>query len=798
MASVISGYNYDIFISYRQKDNKGDRWVTQFVEALKTELEATFKEDISVYFDENPHDGLLETHDVDESLKEKLKCLIFIPIISRTYCDPNSFAWEHEFKAFIEKASKDQYGLKVRLHAGNVANRVMPIQIHDLDAEDKKLVEDELGGFMRGVEFIYKESGVNRPLTKDDEEKDNLNKTKYRNQINKVANAIKEIIKSLENKESPGNNIQPEKPTYLQSKKTKLNTLRKNKKTFIAVFALMLSLAICSIILFRSGILSNSATDKIKISIAVLPFDNWSHSEEFSYMGDAIANEICTQTAKIRNFHVISFTSSSNYRAPDRPPITQIGKELGAKFIIEGSVERQKEAVSIHVQIINSEKDIHVWADEFKGNWDDIFIIRAQIAIKIAEQLKTILSTDEIKRIEEIPTKNPEAYNLYLKGNYYKDQYFSLESFQKAAELYEDAIKLDTEFIQAYVNLVVVNAQLYIPKTWDHTRERLEKCKAALNKVIELDPENPEVHFAKGYYFEWIDQNFRDALNEYNLAIKDLSNNTALLNSIGTILLRQGKASESTEFFIKSYETDPIEEGYMVSWSFILQREWTEAEKWIDIYLSTHPESSLGYYKKAEINIYGYGRLEKAREVLEDGKNHINNFYQDYYIRLIETYSRNFHKALEILKRDTWRPHYNYVYRGQILDLMGNHNLAVVCYDSARIMLEKLIIESPENAFHHASLGLAYAGLGEKEEAIQCGKKAVELHPIHSDPYSSGEEILLEYAIINIAVGNFDEAIDYIETLLSIPGQLTIWRLKLDPLFDPIRSFERFRKIVNS
>ena len=121
MPSIIEGYNYDIFISYRQKDNKHDGWVTEFVNNLKGELESTFKEEISVYFDINPHDGLLETHDVDASLKDKLKCLVFIPIISRTYCDPKSFAWEHEFKAFVEFASTDQFGLKVKLPDGNVA-----------------------------------------------------------------------------------------------------------------------------------------------------------------------------------------------------------------------------------------------------------------------------------------------------------------------------------------------------------------------------------------------------------------------------------------------------------------------------------------------------------------------------------------------------------------------------------------------------------------------------------------------------------------------------------------------------
>jgi tetratricopeptide (TPR) repeat protein len=199
MASLIPGYEYDVFISYRQKDNKHDGWVSEFVDNLKGELESTFKEEISVYFDINPHDGLLETYDVDASLKEKLKCLVFIPIISRTYCDPKSFAWEHEFKAFVEQASQDQFGLKIKLPNGNVASRILPIQIHDLNSEDRKLVEGELGGYLRAIEFIYKESGVNRPITPKDSEEKNTNKTNYRNQINKVANAIDEIIYSLKN-----------------------------------------------------------------------------------------------------------------------------------------------------------------------------------------------------------------------------------------------------------------------------------------------------------------------------------------------------------------------------------------------------------------------------------------------------------------------------------------------------------------------------------------------------------------------------------------------------------------------
>jgi len=176
MPSILPGYEYDIFISYRQNDNQ-DGWVTEFVNSLQREIKATFKEDISIYFDENPYDGLGETHDVDDSLAKKLKCLIFIPIISKTYCDPNSFAWTNEFIAFNKMAEGDEYGLKVTLPNGNIASRVLPIKIHDIGDQDKQLVEKEIG-ILRSIDFIYSSAGVNRPLLANEEDhSENLNKT---------------------------------------------------------------------------------------------------------------------------------------------------------------------------------------------------------------------------------------------------------------------------------------------------------------------------------------------------------------------------------------------------------------------------------------------------------------------------------------------------------------------------------------------------------------------------------------------------------------------------------------------
>jgi len=240
MPSIIPGYEYDIFISYRQKDNRSDKWVTKFVQALKEELDATFKENISIYFDENPYDGLGDTHDVDNSLAKKLKCLIFIPIISKTYCDPNTFAWKNEFLAFNKLAQIDEYGFKVLLPNGNTTTRVLPIRIHDLENEDRQLLENELG-FLRSIDFVYKEPGVNRPLKPEDNKEDNLNKTNYRNQINKVANAIKEIITGIKEAKSSSEETVSDDTQALQPKKIQFRSELKRRNVLRASLVYILA-----------------------------------------------------------------------------------------------------------------------------------------------------------------------------------------------------------------------------------------------------------------------------------------------------------------------------------------------------------------------------------------------------------------------------------------------------------------------------------------------------------------------------------------------------------------------------
>src|ERR1035437_4878890 len=407
MPSLITGYEYDIFISYRQKDNKHDRWVTEFIKNLKGELESTFKEDISVYFDINPHDGLLETHDVDASIKEKLKCLVFVPIISQTYCDPKSYAWQSEFVAFNKIAKEDQFGRDIRLIGGNVASRILPVKIHDLDLEDKTLLENELGRVLRGIEFIFKSSGVNRPLKPSDNPDKNLNKTYYPDQINKVANAVKEIITAIKkpNQQERGISKEVSKPKPEIPKKLKPKI----------IIASLLVLVLLALGYFYIPKLSKNS-DSVEKTIAVLPFQNLSNDTVQSPFCDGFMQDIINNLQKVKIFTVRPRTSSYQYKDTKKSTAI-IGKELNVNYLVVGSVEHEGNNLKIWVSLIDAKADKQMWSKDYPGEMNQLFSVQSEIAKKIASELKAELTPEEIKKIEKRPTENPEAYNYFLQGN---------------------------------------------------------------------------------------------------------------------------------------------------------------------------------------------------------------------------------------------------------------------------------------------------------------------------------------------------------------------------------------------
>ncbi len=530
MASIVPTFEYDIFISYRHNDNRSG-WVTEFVNALQEELASTIKEPLTIYFDKNPHDGLLETHNVDKSLEGKLKCLIFIPIISQTYCDTKSFAWQHEFVAFNKLAKEDQFGRDIKLNNGNVASRILPIKIHDLDVEDKTIIENKIGGVLRAIEFIFKSAGVNRPLTANDKREENTNKTLYRDQVNKVANAVKEIVTALKNPSA-----QSTRTTTNEQRTTKPKPYR---KTLITSLAFLCFIAI-SYFFYQQRSAKNEQPTLDK-SIAVLPFADMSPSHDQEYFGDGMAEEIINVLVQAKGLNVIARTSSFQFREKGMD-LKEVGKKLGVGTILEGSIRKSSDKIRVTAQLINTLNGSHIWSKTFDRKLDDVFAVQDEIASAIAEAMKTTLSLTNLKPREKW---NEEAWKDYQLGRFYYDRQGDGD-LPKAFAYFKNSILKDSAHSIVWVYFSV-----------SETSKVSKVQNRKIDVALRLDSQNGDAWVTKA----------RIAIDEYSHAKAMRYLRKALSCPINPRILRNacatlneiGKPEEAIQYGKQAIELDPLQ-----------------------------------------------------------------------------------------------------------------------------------------------------------------------------------------------------------------------------------------------
>jgi TolB-like protein len=470
MASIIKGYEYDVFISYRQNDNKNDGWVTEFVANLKKELESAIKTKISIYTDENPDDGLLENHNVDKSLSTKLRSVIFIPVLSQTFCDPASFAWQNEFLVFNRLIKDDLLDRDIKLRNGNVAGRILPVRIHDLESDDLKMLQDELGGPLRSIEFVYKEPGVNRPLRPDDNEDRNLNKTRYRNQVNKVANSIKEILYSIQN---------PEKQNISASDDL-LTVVGPSSR-----------------------------------SIAVLPFVNMSNDPEQEYFSDGISEEIINALVQIEGLKVAGRTSAFSFKNKNED-LKTIGEKLNVRTILEGSVRKSGNRIRITVQLIEAFTGFHIWSEKFDRELNDVFILQDEIAKAIEEKLQVTFGEKPARQKLIQHTQNVDAFELYLKGRSYTYRR-GLHVFD-ALKCFEEALEIDPDYALALSGLADSYSLLSL-HSYMSPEEAWPKAMKAAKHAVQIAPELAEVHASLATIQMLFERDFNKAESEYLKAL---------------------------------------------------------------------------------------------------------------------------------------------------------------------------------------------------------------------------------------------------------------------------------------
>lgn len=576
MPSVLPEYEYDIFISYRHKDNRSEKWVTQFVHALREELEGTFKEPISIYFDENPYDGLLENHSVDQSLNNKLKSIILIPIVSQTYCDTKSYAWQHEFCAFNKIALADTIGRDIRLGNGNVASRILPITIHDVNADDIQLIEEELRAKFRHIEFTFRSPGVNRALRKDDKREDNMGRLVYRDQLNKVANALKEIIQGIRHPDKngyPGIPTSDEDSAYLKE-------------------------------------VAKPVVQPSDNSIAVLPFVSLSHDASQDYFADGITENILMQLASLRELRVISRTSVMRYKKTEKSA-PEIARELGVKYILEGSAQTHGNKVRINVQLIDAEKDDPIWSKIFAENMDDIFAVQDKVAEVVANQLRTSIDSATNNTAKGKPTNNLEAYDLYLKGRYAFNQW-NVDGYKVSSEYFKKAIQLDPDFKLAYSYL----ASSYSARmSWNgdlSPADALSSITKYLDEAWKRGATDND-YLTKAFVALFINKDFREAETFLKKAQELGPNNSTVLFTYSYLLCLSGRLAEAQAIIQKAKIIEPHSPAYFNYQGiyYFLNKKYDEAlaifQEGLQLFPQVlrftdhlgHTYLTMGFYKEA-------------------------------------------------------------------------------------------------------------------------------------------------------------------------------------------------------
>jgi TolB-like protein/Flp pilus assembly protein TadD len=571
---------------------------------------------------------------------------------------------------------------------------------------------------------------------------------------------------------------------------------------------LIILIAIGVIVSAGAGVflLPRASARKIEKSIAVMPFQNLSDQKENAYFADGIQDDILTNLSKIGDLKVISRMSVMSYRGAGARNAREIGKALGVGALLEGSVRRSGNRVRVSVQLINANDDEHIWAEDYDRELTDVFAIQTDLARKIASALQAKLSPNENARLDRRPTKDSDAYLLYVQAHDYANRPDRLrETSLKAEELFEQAIKLDPNFALAFAGLSEVESWMY--HTDEPTSARREKARLNANESLRLQPDLPEGHLALGYSYYYGDRNYDRALTEFEIAKRDLPNEARAYHAIGAIQRRQGKWAESTANFEKSASLDPKNAKVLfnLALNYMAQRDFETADKIFDRAILADPQPFGSRGMKAALAIIWKGDIGFAENQLSlfppgfDPDGHVTS--ARVWVLMLQ---RKFADALQVAQQfrgETLKyPDFGLcpkaLLEGRLYFYRGDKMKAQAAFEHARPVAEQLVLNAPSDPGRHAQLGAVLAGLGQKEDAINEGKKAVELLPESEDAFD-GPKAAAALAEIYAWVGEHDEVFRLLDHLLTVPNGLTVPMLKLDPVWDPLRKDPRFQALID-
>jgi TolB-like protein/Flp pilus assembly protein TadD len=571
---------------------------------------------------------------------------------------------------------------------------------------------------------------------------------------------------------------------------------------------LVLLIATAAIISASAGffLLPRASARKIDKSIAVLPFQNLSDDKENAYFADGIQDDILTNLSKIGDLKVISRTSVMSYRGEGMHNARAIGKALGVAALLEGSVRRIGNRVRVNVQLIDASNDEHIWAEDYDRDLTDVFAIQTDLAQKIASTLQAKLSPNEKQRLDYRPTQNSDAYLLFLQAHEYANRTDMFHDTSLNAEpLLEAAIKLDPNFALAFANLSMVESWVY--HSFDPIPARREKARLNADEALRLQPDLSEGHLALGFSYYYGDHDYERALAQFEIARRGLPNESEAYLAIGSIQRRQGKWAESTANLEKAAALDPKNINILINlcFSYVALRNFETADKTLDRGIVASPKSFQARALKGFMAVLWKGDLSAAENVFSSVSPEVDpNGLMTWARAWILMLKREFPEALQALEQfrgetmftTTTAPSPKALVEGTIHLLQGDRAKAQAELEQARVISERLLRQAPEDPARHAQHGIILAMLGQKDEAIAEGKRAVELLPESQDALD-GPQGTAALAQIYAWTGEPDEAFRLLDHLLAVPSNLTVPMLRLDPAWDPLRQDPRFQALID-
>jgi len=580
--------------------------------------------------------------------------------------------------------------------------------------------------------------------------------------------------------------------------------VRRNPTSALLAASLVALVAVVGWNVWKSELIHRPLTT----GIAVLPFENLNEQKEHAAFADGVQDDILTKLAKIADLKVISRTSVMEYRG--KRNVRQIGNDLRVSHVLEGSVRRTGTHLRLNAQLIDTRTDTHVWAEQYDRDVNDLFAIQSEIAQKVAERLSARITAAETLAIEEKPTNDLVAFELYSRANNLWGITWGREDMLQVIDLLNQAVARDPSFFKAYCLLAAAHDQLYFFGL-DHTPARLAAAEAAVEKAFRIRPNAGEAHLARAYHLYNGYLDYDGALAELELARRSLPNDSRIFAVTGYIQRRQGRWEEAMRSLERAVELDPrnLKRLDQTGDSYGMVRRYAEQKSTLDRILAIEPNNVGVKAVRAFVEVDWKADTGPLHQLVDEIRTTNPAAMPKIAFRWLPCAlaERDVAAAKDaLLASDEFPLGINAVNftrpfaEGVIARMTNDEHKAQLAFTAARTEQEKTVQAEPNYGPAWCVLGVIDAALGRKEAALREGRRAMELLPVEKDPVNG--MVMIKYlAMIAAWVGEKDLACEQLAIAVRCATSgmdLSYGELKLMPFWDSLRGDPCFEKIVAS